>query len=304
MIIGLIGLGRMGQSIAYRLIKGGHQVIGYDLNQHLLDEAVALGIEGASSISEVAQKARVIWLMVPVGVPVDAVITQLQPHLRAGDIIIDGGNSKFIDSQRRAQLLGAKGIRFVDIGTSGGLGGREIGFSLMVGGDHEAYKALEPILNAIAMPKGFGYMGPSGAGHYVKMVHNGIEYGLLQAYAEGFHLLADGSYQNLDLELISRVWSHGSVIRSWLGDLAHEIYQEKIDINEISGEIAEGGTGLWTLEEATLRHVPMPVLKESLIVREWSRKTGGNYATKLIALLRNKFGGHAVVTKKGKCEGR
>lgn len=304
MNIGLIGLGRMGQSIAYRLVKAGYHVVGFDLNKQLVQQAVQRGVSAANSVAEVAQQCRIIWLMVPVGSPVDVVIAELTSHLQQGDIIVDGGNSKFTDSKRRAAQLKTEGIYFIDCGTSGGLGGREIGFSLMVGGDKDAYQKIEPLLSAIAMPHGYGYMGPSGAGHYVKMVHNGIEYGILQAYAEGYHLLKDGSYKNLDLELISGVWSHGSVIRSWINDLAHEIYEEHLNFDEISGEIAEGGTGLWTLEEAESNNIPMPVLKEALSVRAWSRKSGGNYATKLVALLRKKFGGHAVVSKKGKCEGR
>jgi len=299
MKLGIVGLGKMGNAIAYRLLQGGHEVVGFDLDEKALRVAQTIGVEAADSIEDVAKKSSIVWLMVPVGNPVDSTIEKLIPHMGKDDIIIDGGNSKFTDSIKRYELLKEHGIFFLDCGTSGGLAGREIGFSLMVGGDKSAYEKAVSILKSIAAPQGFGYMGPSGAGHYVKMVHNGIEYGLLQAYAEGFHILKAGQYKDLDLEKISSVWLHGSIIRSFILELSHEIFKEleskvEKDVSKIIGEIAEGGTGRWTVEEAEKQNIPTPVITQALKVRAWSRETGGDYATKLIALLRNKFGGHAV----------
>ncbi|MFC1842591.1 phosphogluconate dehydrogenase (NAD(+)-dependent, decarboxylating) [Candidatus Dependentiae bacterium] len=304
MKLGIIGLGRMGNAIAYRAINGGFKVAGFDIDKEALAKAEEIGVETVDDIADLAERADVIWLMVPVGDLVDAIIEKLMPHLSSGDIIVDGGNSNYKDSIKRAEKLKAHGIYFLDCGTSGGLHGREVGFSLMVGGEKKAYSKIIPLLEAIAAKDGFGYMGRSGAGHYVKMIHNGIEYGLLQAYAEGFQLLKEGKYENLDLEKISKVWMHGSVIRSFILELVHEIYQEKIDFSKIVGEIQEGGTGKWTVKEAKEQNVSVPVIEKSLEIRAWSRESaqqaGGNYATKLVALLRNKFGGHKVKKIKQK----
>ena len=223
--------------------------------------------------------------------------------IKGGDILIDGGNSKFTDSIRRAQMLKTENIFFLDCGTSGGLQGRALGFSLMVGGDEVAYTKIHQILVAIAAPGGVGYVGPSGAGHYVKMVHNAIEYALLQAYAEGFQLLKEGSFKDtvFSLEHISGIWLNGSVIRSWILELSNDIfrkYGQKFE--DVIGEIAEGGTGRWAVEDAHEHHVPARVIEESLKVREWSRKTGGDYATKIVAMLRHQFGGHEVKYKEKK----
>lgn len=296
MNVGIIGLGRMGSGIATRWLEKGYTVIGYDVDAVHAKEAQELGVTTVKSAVEVAYHARIIWLMVPAGPIVDAVLKELMPRLEPGDIIIDGGNSKFTDSIRRAQQLAAHQIFFLDCGTSGGLYGREQGYSLMVGGDQQAYETVYPLLVTIAAPGGLGRVGGSGAGHYVKMVHNGIEYGLLQAYAEGFQLLKEGSFkdQQLDLHAISDIWLHGAVIRSWILELAQDIFERDQQFKHISGEIQESGTGRWTVEEAQSHNIPVPVIEESLKVREWSRKTGGNYATKLVALLRNAFGGHAV----------
>jgi 6-phosphogluconate dehydrogenase len=216
--------------------------------------------------------------------------------VQAEDIIIDGGNSKFSDSMRRAQELVKENIYFIDCGTSGGIHGSENGFCLMIGGDKTAYDRIEPLSKVIATPGGYAYCGPSGAGHYVKMIHNGIEYGILQAYAEGFHLLKDGAFKNehLNLEKIASVWNHGSVIRSWILELVQDIMKEDPTLEDIKGTVASTGMGLWTVEEAHQSKIPVPVIEESLNVRKWSEKTGGNYATKVVAMLRNKFGGHAV----------
>lgn len=302
MNVGVIGLGKMGNAIAYRLVQAGHIVYGFDPYDEAKLEAEKAGVIVAASIAAVAQQARVIWLLVPAGEIVDNAIAELKPHLQEGDIIVDAGNSKYTDSIRRATTLKADNIIFLDCGTSGGIHGRTLGFSLMIGGDKTAYDAISSLFNAIAAPNGFGYVGPSGAGHYVKMVHNGIEYGILQAYAEGFQIMHEGSFekQSLDLEEITRIWSHGSVIRSFLLDLAHDVFKEDQTLTTISGEIKEGGTGKWTLEEARANNIPVPVLDAALRVRAWSRDTGGNYATKVVQMLRHAFGGHPIkrITKE------
>lgn len=296
MKLGIIGLGRMGSGIAERLIKHGHEVIGFDLDKNNCDLAAQVGVKIAESIADVATHARIIWLMVPPGKPVDQVIETLMPALKSRDIVVDGGNSNFHDSMRRTQELAEKNIFYLDCGTSGGLNGRLQGYCLMVGGDHAAYTKIEDLLKAIAAPGGYGYMGQSGTGHYVKMVHNGIEYAMLQAYAEGFQLLKEGSFkkEHLDLEEISRLWNHGSVIRSWLLELAHNVFAHDQEFKNISGKIAEGGTGKWTVEDAHKNNVPVPTIEKSLEVRAWSRESGGNYATKVIQMLRNQFGGHEI----------
>jgi len=301
MNIAIIGLGRMGQALAYRAIKGGFSVFGFDINAASCAAAEKEGVQIVVRIDDFAHKnIDVFWLMVPQGELVDKVIAQLQPMLKAGGIIVDGGNSKFSDSMRRAQELALDNIYFIDCGTSGGIHGRDNGFCLMVGGDKKAYDILEPLLKAIAAPGGYAYIGHSGAGHYVKMVHNGIEYGILQAYAEGFHVLKDGQFkdQHLDLEKIAALWNHGSVIRSWILELVQEIMHEDPNLNDIKGNVAATGMGQWTVEQAHAMNIPVPVIEESLKIREWSEKTGGNYATKIVACLRNKFGGHSV-TKIG-----
>ncbi|MCX5922180.1 MAG: decarboxylating 6-phosphogluconate dehydrogenase [Candidatus Dependentiae bacterium] len=296
MKLGIIGLGRMGAGVAERVLKAGHEVIGFDLDQTNKDAASALGVQVVASLAEVATLSPVVWLMVPQGPIVDKVIQELLPHMQANSILIDGGNSNYLDSMRRAQMLATHAISYLDCGTSGGLLGRTQGYCLMIGGDKTAYDSINPLLSAIAAPNGCALVGPSGAGHYVKMVHNGIEYALLQGYAEGFHLIKDGSFKDahLDLEKISNVWMHGSVIRSWLLDLAHDVFKEDQELTHVSGEIAEGGTGKWTVEDAHKTNVPVPLIEESLEIRRWSRESGGNYATKVIAMLRKGFGGHDV----------
>ncbi len=297
MKIGIIGLGKMGSAIAYRLLQAGHEVIGFNQDRQAADIVKKMGAEIVTSVQEVAQKARIIWLMIPAGDPVDEVLEQLQGNLQRDDIIIDGGNSKFTDSIRRANYLKGFNINFLDCGTSGGLQGKEIGFCLMVGGQKGAYLTIEPLLKAIAAPRGYGHVGVSGAGHYVKMIHNGIEYALLQSYAEGFHLLKEGRYKELDLAHIADIWNHGSVIRSWILELSYTIFKHNTTFKNISGEIAESGTGAWTVQEAKEQNIPVPLIEHALAIRAWSRATGGNYATKVVAMLRNAFGGHAVTKK-------
>ncbi len=296
MNIGVVGLGRIGHAVAYRLHTAGFVVTGFDLSTQAREAVQAWGASVVGELKDVARDNRIIWLMVPAGKPVDDTIAFLMPYLKKGDILVDGGNSHFTDSIRRAQLCDAHGIFFLDCGTSGGVYGKENGFSLMVGGDKAAYAAIEPALMALAAPCAVAHVGPSGAGHYVKMVHNGIEYGMLQAYAEGFMLLKEGSFkkENLNLEEISHIWQHGAVIRSWVLDLAHDIFKQDQELKDVSGEVAQLGTGQWTVDEAQKHKIPAPVIAVAVQTRKWSCESGGNYMTKIIALLRNKFGGHAV----------
>jgi 6-phosphogluconate dehydrogenase len=296
MNIGIIGLGKIGNAVAQRLYFAGHTVFGFDLCKQARIQAQSLGIHIVEDCGTVAQNARVIWIFVPAGEPVDAIIHDLVKYLQAGDIVIDGGNSFYIDSKRRAQMLDTLGILYLDCGTSGGLHGAGNGFCLMVGGDKDAYTKIHDMLASVATPGGLAHIGPSGAGHYVKMIHNGIEYGLLQAYAEGLQLIKEGSYatQEIDLEKITRIWQHGSIIRSWILELTHEILLHDQDFLHIEGSIDETGTGRWAVEEAEKNNVPVPVIRQSLEVRAVSRVTGGNFATKLISLLRHAFGGHPI----------
>lgn len=296
MNIGIIGLGRMGEAIVFRLLESGHEVVCFDKNEQARNAVAVLGATVADSIEDLAKQVHTFWLMVPAGDVVDAVIKELHPYLSAGDIIIDGGNSKYSDSIRRAKELQNHDVFFLDCGTSGGMHGRADGFCLMVGGDKVAYTKAHQFFVAIAVEGGLAHVGPSGAGHYVKMVHNGIEYALLQAYAEGFHLLKEGEFKEdiLNMEEISRIWNNGSIIRSWILELGHDIFQDDQELRNVSGEIAETGMGKWTVQEAQKHKVPVRTIEESLKIRAWSRETGGNYATKIVALLRHKFGGHAV----------
>ncbi len=302
MNIALIGLGKMGEAIAYRATNAGHAVYGFDLNTspEFIADMRAINVTLAQTIADFAQhNIDLFWLLVPQGALVDTVIAQICAFAQKNTIIVDGGNSKFTDSMRRAQELARKNIFFLDCGTSGGVHGRENGFCLMVGGDKQAYEKIAPVLLSVATEGGCAYVGESGTGHYVKMVHNGIEYGLLQAYAEGFDLLKNGEFkdQHLDLEKIAQLWSHGSVVRSWILDLVVDIMKEDQDLNNIAGDVAATGMGEWTVERAHLSQISVPVIEQALKVRRESLRTGGNYGTKIVALLRNKFGGHAVTKK-------
>jgi len=296
MIAGVVGLGRMGSAIAQRMVQAGITVWGYDIDDLARQKAAELGVQVADKLADIAREARVIMIMVPAGEQTERVIDDLRAHLKAGDVIIDGGNSNFHDSIRRARTLKECGIIFLDCGVSGGLQGRARGFCLMVGGDDVAYQKAHQVFAAIAAPGAVAHVGTSGAGHYVKMVHNGIEYALLEAYGEGFHLLKDGFFkdESLDLEEISRIWNTSALIRSLLLELAHKIFVRDQELHHVSGEIAEGGTGRWTVEEAEDSDIPVPAIKASLEMRQWSRVTGGNYGTKVIAMLRQQFGGHSV----------
>lgn len=277
MNVGIVGLGKMGFAIAVRLLNAGHEVIGLDHSEETKKKASEIGVDVVDSIEQLAQKTSTVWLMVPVS-QVDTVIRDLKPHLKAGNIVVDGGNSFYKDSQRREQELAHDGIFFLDCGTSGGIEGEGRGFCLMVGGDEASYTKIHSLLAAIAAPGGLGHIGPSGAGHYVKTVHNGIEYGLMEAYAEGLHLIKDGAFEKnaIDLEELTRVWQVSSVIRSFLLELTHRVMAKDQELHDISGEVAEGGTGKWTVEQAHESDIPVPVIEAALKVREWSRKTGGN----------------------------
>lgn len=288
--IGLIGLGRMGHAIASRLSN--FQVFAFDPKIKKLD---LKNVTLVKNLKELTSQVEILWLMVPAGQIVDDVIKELVPNLKKNSILVDGGNSNFQDSVRRYKELKTKNINFLDCGTSGGLQGKELGFSLMIGGDKEIFTKLELIFKAIAMPQGYAYMGSSGSGHFVKMVHNGIEYALLQSYAEGFNFLKNNpEYKNLDLGKISQVWNHGSIIRSWILQLAQNVFSKDQWFKNISGEIGENLTGRWTLEQAEKNKIKMPMLQKALEIREWSRETGGDYSTKLVAMLRHEFGGHTV----------
>jgi 6-phosphogluconate dehydrogenase len=295
MKMGIIGLGRMGNAVAFRAAQAGHEIIGYDPSRAAQDAARDIGIDLARSPAEIADKMRIIWLMVPIDA-VDTVVKELLPHLKTGDVLIDGGNSYYQDSMRRAEFVGQKGVIFLDCGTSGGVQGRANGFCLMVGGDKTVYTKVHPLFAAIAAPGGVAHIGPSGTGHYVKMIHNGIEYALLQAYAEGFQLIKEGQFKEdaLDLEEITRIWNVSSIIRSFILELAHTIFLEDQEFHDISGEVDQTGMGLWTVKEAHEQKIPARVIEKALDIRKWSRETGGNYATKVVALLRKEFGGHAV----------
>ncbi len=299
MQLAMIGLGRMGGNMVQRLLPGGHELVVYDRSADAVRAHVAQGAKGAKDLADVAQQLaprRVVWLMVPAGAPVQSTIEQLVPHLATGDIIIDGGNSNFRDSMRRAEALQAQGIEFVDAGTSGGIWGLTVGYCLMIGASPRAFRHCEPIFRTLAPPDGYAHVGPPGAGHYVKMVHNGIEYGLLQAYAEGYEILHASQDFQLNLCQIAKLWNHGSVVRSWLNELAERAFSRDGQLATIRGYVEDSGEGRWTVEEAMHLDVPAPVITLSLLARFQSRQEE-SFGAKVIAALRNEFGGHAVQTK-------
>lgn len=296
MKLGIVGLGRMGMAIAERVLKAGHDVVAFDRNEKLRKEAEALGALTVTTADQLPDHVRVTWLMIPAGDPVDQVIETMLPDMRKGDTLIDGGNSNFHDTIRRHHSLQEHGMHFIDCGTSGGLAGRTVGFSLMIGGNEKQYQEFEPLFKAIAHTNGYAHMGPSGSGHYVKMVHNGIEYALMQAYGEGLDLLRNGHYKDLDLASICNVWNNGSVIRSYLLELTQKVLTQDQQLTHVSGYVAESGMGLWTVEEAHKQGIPVKLIEDALEIRKESRQTGGNYGTKIVSLMRNQFGGHAIKT--------
>jgi len=298
MELGMIGLGRMGANMTERLVLGGHKVITYDRSAEAIQRVVDKGAVGAHSLADFVKKLslpRAIWLMVPSGDPVDQTIDQLLAGLAKGDVIIDGGNSNYKDSIRRAEKMKTHGMHFIDAGTSGGIWGLQNGYCMMVGGEKEIVSRLEPIFLTLAPKDGYLHAGPNGAGHFVKMIHNGIEYGMMQAYGEGFELLKAAQF-DLDLAKISHLWNQGSVVRSWLLELCESAFEKDPKLDSIKGYVEDSGEGRWTVIEAIERGVSATVLAHSLFARYASRQQDA-FSNKVIAALRNEFGGHAV--KKG-----
>jgi 6-phosphogluconate dehydrogenase len=298
MQLGLIGLGKMGGNMAERLRLGGHQVVGFDFNADAVARLTAAGNVGVSTLDDLAQNLkgrRAIWIMVPQGKPVDQTIAKLEPLLNPGDILIDGGNSNYKDSMRRHREVTAQGFEFVDVGTSGGVWGLKEGYSMMIGGDAEPVEYLRPIFETLAPApdKGWGHVGPGGAGHFVKMIHNGIEYGMMQAYAEGFTILEKKEELGLKLPQIAEIWRYGSVVRSWLLDLTSDALGRNPTLEGLEAFVEDSGEGRWTVIEAIDLNVSAPVITESLMRRIRSREQN-NFTDRMLAIMRNEFGGHAV----------
>jgi 6-phosphogluconate dehydrogenase len=298
MDIAMIGLGRMGANMAHRLTKGGHHVVVYDVNEAAILASEKDGGFGARSLAELAAKLpapRVVWLMVPAGKITDDTVARVAEVLSAGDTLVDGGNTYYKDDLKHAEAVKAKGIHFVDVGTSGGIWGISEGYSMMVGGDKDVVEKLRPIFETLAPGPnlGWGYVGPTGAGHFVKMVHNGIEYGLMQAYAEGFQIMKAKKDFALDVHQIAEIWRYGSVVRSWLLDLTANALAEDANLTHVKGWVADSGEGRWTVADAIELDVPAPIITLSLMMRFVSREDD-SYAAKLLAAMRNQFGGHAI----------
>jgi 6-phosphogluconate dehydrogenase len=300
MQIAMIGLGRMGMNMARRLLGGGHDVIAFNRSRDKTDELVKEGATGAYSLEEVVSKLeapRTVWIMLPAGKPVDDTISQLKGLLDPGDTIVEGGNSYYKDDIRRADELEPAGIAYVDAGVSGGIWGLEVGYCTMVGGPRERFDHLEPVFKTLAPEEGYLYCGPTGAGHFVKMVHNGIEYGMMQAYGEGFEILEASEYgPALDYAQVSHLWNQGSVIRSWLLELAEEAFKNDARLDEITGHVDDSGEGRWTVQQAIDTSVPAPVITEALFARFRSRQDN-SFSNRVLAALRREFGGHAVRKK-------
>ncbi len=297
MQIGFVGLGRMGLNMVTRLVRGGHTVVAYDRSADAVARAEAAGAKGVSTLDALIEglaAPRAVWVMVPSGDPTESTVSALARLLSAGDTIIDGGNTNFHDDVRRAQTLAAKRLDYVDAGTSGGIWGLQEGYCLMVGGKPEVCTRLEPIFLTLAPTDGYLHVGDHGAGHYVKMIHNGIEYGLMQAYAEGFELMHESEY-TIDLGAVAGLWNHGSVVRSWLLELAARALAEDGDLSGLKGYVEDSGEGRWTLHEAIDRGVPLPVMTAALFTRFRSREDNP-FSERMLAALRNQFGGHAVKT--------
>ncbi len=298
MQLGIVGLGRMGGNMAQRLLRGGHDLVVYDPNPQAVEAQASAGAVGAASLGELAAKLdapRAVWSMVPSGDATEATIAALADELEPGDVIIDGGNANYRDTIRRAGTLAERGIALLDAGTSGGVWGLAEGYSLMIGGDRDAFERLEPIFQTLAPSpdRGYGHVGGSGAGHFVKMVHNGIEYGMMQAYAEGFELMAAKEDMALDLSQIAEIWRYGSVVRSWLLDLTAAALEEDPELAGLESYVEDSGEGRWTLQESIDLAVPIPVIALSLQARFRSRQESP-LGPRLLAAMRNQFGGHAV----------
>ncbi len=298
MELGMIGLGRMGANMTERLLKGNHRIVAYDRSPEAVDGVVSKGAVAADSVESLVAKLeapRAVWIMVPAGDPVDQTIQTLVPLMAAGDVVLDGGNSNYKDTVRRAATLEQNDIHFVDVGTSGGIWGLEEGYSLMVGGTDQVVDRLRPIFETLAPghDMGWGHVGPSGAGHFVKMVHNGIEYGMMQAFAEGFSLMKHKTEFNLDLHQVAQIWRYGSVVRSWLLDLTARALHEDQALERVAPYVQDSGEGRWTLFESIDLDVPAPVTALALIQRLRSRDDE-SYADRLLAAMRNQFGGHSI----------
>jgi 6-phosphogluconate dehydrogenase len=296
MDIAIVGLGRMGANMVRRLLQDGHRVVAHNRSREPIDELAAEGAVAAYELEDVVkelQAPRAVWLMVPAGAPVDQQIAALLPLLDKGDIIIDGGNSRYTDTIARHDQLKEQGIHYLDAGTSGGVWGLQVGYCLMVGGPDEAVKIVEPAFKSLAPEGGYLHIGPSGSGHFVKMIHNGIEYGMMQAYAEGFEILEKSRY-DIDLRAVSDLWMHGSVVRSWLLELAERAFAEDPHLDSIKGYVNDSGEGRWTVFESIDLDVAAPTIYMALAMRFISRQDD-TFANKVLAALRNQFGGHAVV---------
>ena len=298
MELGMVGLGRMGGNMAQRLLTGGHHIVAFDPQPLAVKAAEGNGADGASSLDELVSKLtapRAVWVMVPDGAPTESTIKSLAELLSDGDMILDGGNSNFNDSIRRSKELAESGIEFMDVGTSGGVWGLTEGYSMMVGGSDEAFARIEPLIQTLApsLTSGYGHVGPAGAGHYVKMVHNGIEYGLMQAYAEGFELMNAREDMALDMAQIAEIWREGSVVRSWLLDLTAAAFQEDGDLSGLAAYVDDSGEGRWTVQESVDLAVPIPVITAALQARFRSRQDQP-FGAKILSAMRNQFGGHAV----------
>ena len=299
MELGFIGLGRMGMNMVIRLVRGGHRVVAYNRSPDKVREAEGHGAEGASSVADLVARLarpRAVWVMVPAGTVTQEMIDTVARHLDRDDVIIDGGNSNFHDDVRRAEALRPLGIHYVDAGTSGGIWGLQVGYCLMVGGEAPIFRRLEPLFRTLAPEHGYGHMGAHGAGHYVKMVHNGIEYGMMQAIAEGFALMHKSPY-GLDLPAIAHLWMQGSVVRSWLVELAGRALGEDPTLAKIRGWVEDSGEGRWTVQDAIDQSVPAWTITASLFARFRSREEDA-FADRMLAALRNQFGGHAVRAKE------
>tara|TARA_B100000949_G_C14233897_1_gene430198 strand:- start:355 stop:1263 length:909 start_codon:yes stop_codon:yes gene_type:complete len=298
MEIGMIGLGRMGGNMVQRLLNGGHRVVTYDRSAEAVVASQSQGAIGVSSIEELVKNLtapKAVWVMLPIGQPTEDTINSLIPLLSAGDTVLDGGNANYKDSMRRAEKLAEHGIDFMDVGTSGGIWGLVEGYALMIGGKKEVFQRLEPIFQTLAPSKdqGLSHVGPAGAGHFVKMVHNGVEYGLMQAYAEGFEIMEAKKEFDLDLGQIAEGWRYGSVVRSWLLDLAAAALVEDPKLESLEAYVEDSGEGRWTVQESIDLAVPAPVITASVQARFRSRQEGP-FGAKMLAALRNQFGGHAV----------
>jgi len=300
----MVGLGRMGANMTRRLVEAGHEVVAYDRDLTAVAKAADEGAIGAANLEEMVTRLeppRAVWLMVPAGEATRSTTDAVAALLADGDTIVDGGNSRFDEARARAAQLAERGIAFVDAGVSGGVWGLKNGYCLMVGGDRDAVERLEPVFEALAPPDGYAHVGPPGAGHYTKMIHNGIEYGLLQAYAEGFALLEAAPEFALDLHRIAALWNHGSVVRSWLLELTELALANPEEFAAVKGVVADSGEGRWTVEEAVNRSVPAPVITASLFARFASRDEE-RYAARIVAALRNQFGGHSFFTEAAAAE--